>query len=303
LRTLVRHGFGIDDRGDPTEWSLHPDLAVLQRISSKSAVPIELLVGMTLSTWAPPYHNDEINERFRPSRWPAQHAALRFVICQQCLEADSEPYLRLPWMLGWLAVCPKHATLMITQCDTCGAKLRADRLSPRSFSPMVCARCGRDLRHHLVRPADPRTIKLQEILLRGKREGATEFDGIGHLSWTETIALADVLIGTFFTDLKLSERHRIHAHFYDQFPVRWLAPANERYANIAFLASLTDDWPRSLGAQVAKDMISQWDTTAPARTSRHPGHNYLITPRNPPEHEIEPSIRNRLRQLIQCNSQ
>jgi hypothetical protein len=127
-----------------------------------------------------------------------------------CLEGDAVPYLRSVWHLGWLAACSIHHTVLLTRCERCRCGIRVPQLSVCApFSPITCTRCGQSLRAHRYRTAQPGVLCLQEALLEGKRGGVAEIAGLGAFAWQELVALADVLLGAFWTGTTLEEREAI----------------------------------------------------------------------------------------------
>ncbi|HEY6926731.1 MAG TPA: relaxase/mobilization nuclease domain-containing protein [Steroidobacteraceae bacterium] len=113
---------------------------------------------------------------------------------------------------------------------------------------------------------------MQAAMLCGKRDGITELEGIGCLTWTEMIALADVLIGIVWTDLTLAEQEEIFLSYTSDPRVR---PRAEdavydcRHASLQFLAWLTEGWPESPGARVGQSMLIRWLTADRNRLCRH----------------------------------
>jgi len=212
---------------------------------------------MTFSGLEPSYRDDEASARFAGRRYDsrgAEQPAYRFAACGRCLEGDATPYLRTSWLLGWMAVCAHHGTILVERCRECGASLRiAPFAGTACFSPDRCTRCRGSLldgRYHQAHPAAPR---IQTALLRGKYEGITELEGLGRFTWQEMVALSDVLIGMVWADLTLSEQEQIFLA-YTSDPLT--TPRAEdaiydcRHASLQFLAWVTEGWPDSPGARV-----------------------------------------------------
>jgi hypothetical protein len=303
LHVLVREAFRIDDRKERFAWWRRPEPLMLRRISDRTGVGIERLRGMTLESWSPAYRDDEASERFSADRFrlkaPAWRA-FRFALCEQCLVTDADSYLRVPWTLGWLAVCPQHATVMTTRCQKCTAKLRIGRPSSITrFSPLTCAHCENDLRYGLPEPAHPSVIGFQRALLDGKRHGNADFSGIGRLSWKEVVALADVLIGMFWTDATSAQQQHGHGLFQKECGIPRSLLCSTRYCDLAFFKWLTERWPHGAGSQIAMDMLERWLSGKPNRIFRHLGVNWS-DPWNPGPHEIPEHIRERFRQLLEA---
>lgn len=200
LQALAREAFGIEDCSVDSSWWSRPDPWMLKRISDSTAVDIHTLRTMTLHDWQPPVREDEVTERFGArvySTRPPEHRALRLALCMRCLEEDSIPYLRLTGMLGWVAVCPRHETVLVTRCMGCASKVRLPRFSfVVPFAPHKCTHCGMRLLDGDCGRAHPLGLRLQAALLQCKRYGAMELEGIGRLTWSEALDLIDVLLGT-----------------------------------------------------------------------------------------------------------
>jgi hypothetical protein len=301
LSVLASEAFGIEHKGRRLLWWRRPSPWMLKRISDRTGVNVERLSDMTLQSWAPVYRDDEENERFSTKRFffkAPEHRQLRFAICTECLKLDAVPYLRLSWTIGWMAVCPLHKTIMTTRCNICLAKLRTPRPAwTMPFSPLKCSRCKNELssEHRLAEPA---VLRLQEALLKGKREGFTALGGAGNFSWTEMVALADALIGTFSIDVKGKARLRS----FRQFKADVNAPRGMprgRYADLALFAWLIGGWPASSGAEVGGDMLGRWLSGKPnCGLPHHPGGNYNH-PRNPGPLTIALPFHERLRELLE----
>jgi hypothetical protein len=302
LQTLVREAFWIDDRRDRSQWWRRPEPQMLSRIATKTGISIERLRGMTLESWSPVYRDDEAGERFSAERFRAdvpRRQGFRYVLCEQCLAAYPTPYLRTPWAIGWVAVCPEHASIMTARCQKCRGKLRIGRPSSATrFSPATCVQCGNDLRYGLDEPAHPSVVRVQNALLEGKREGTTELAGVGRLSWIEIVALVDVVLGMFWTDTTLGEQQRSYSLFRKEYEISETRLVSTRYRDLTFLAWLTGSWPDGAGPQLAMDMLARWLSGKPNSIFRHLGVNWS-DPWNPGPHQIPQQIRERLRQLLE----
>jgi hypothetical protein len=303
---LARQVFAIDDRAGHSHWWCRPNPWALQRISNKTGVSIERLRAMTLTQWMPAYREDEDNERFGARHYALtapERRARRLSVCAQCLEEDRTPHLRVWWMIGWVAVCPRHGTVLVSRCNWCHGKVRVGRLSGViSFAPRDCISCGKDLQDGVCWLADPAVTRLQTALLRGKRDGVTDLEGIGRLSWPETLALVDLMIGAFWTDTSVDEQAQIRAQHEDSD----LAPSlvdrfyDTRYGSLLFLTWLLYGWPCSAGARVAIKLLARGLREQPNRSFRYLGINWAC-PDKPGRLAIAPEIRGRLRVLLQAS--
>lgn len=300
LHTLVRAGFWIDDRRERAQWWRRPEPQMLSRISTRTGISTERLRTMTFDGWSV-FRDDEATERFSAERFrlnAPRRRGFRYVLCEQCVAADTALHLRMTWAIGWVAVCPEHSTIMTAQCPKCRATLRVGRLaSTACFSPAACVLCGNDVRYGLQVPAQPSVIQLQQSLLEGKRHGSTRLAGIGQLTWMEIVALADILLGMFWTDMTPAEQQQGYSLFQKECEISQTELYGTRYCDLAFFAWLTQSWPHGTGAQIAMDMLARWLSDKPNRIFRHLGVNWS-DPWNPGPQEIPAPIRERFRQLL-----
>ncbi len=278
LHALGSDAFGVDDACAHTRWWSRPDAELLARISKRAGVSALRLRQMTFGTLQPPYRADEDNARFVGRRylgWAAQERAYRFAVCGRCLEGDKKPYLRNLWLIGWMAVCPHHGTILIERCNACGARVRVG-IGPFSaaapFSPGTCARCGASLLGGEYRLAHPSATRTQTVLLEGKQLGVVSIPGIGELTWPEMVALVDVVIGMVWTDLSREEQLQVF-RLYTSDPRQNLQACDAvydcRHASLQFLAWLLESWPDGEGAQVAQCMLMRWSAAQRNRLCRH----------------------------------
>ncbi len=170
---------------------------------------------------------------------------------------------------------------MTARCQRCRAKLRIGLPSSIArFSPNICVQCGNDLRYSLHEPAHSAVIRLQQVLLEGKRHGATELTGIGRVSWLEGVSFIDVVLGMFWTDAAPAEQQRVYALFRKDYEISETRLFSTRYCDLAFLAWLTEGWPQGAGPQIALDMLARWLSDKPNRIFRHLGSE-LVRPLEP----------------------
>ena len=80
--------------------------------------------------------------------------------------------------------------------------------SPRP--PHQCATCGSSVLTAKTGHAHAGVMKLDAALLHGKRLGAIDGAGLGRLSWPDSVAPADVLMGTYWTAVNTRERRDIY---------------------------------------------------------------------------------------------
>jgi hypothetical protein len=301
LRALMIAGFGVDDRTLGAQWWCRPPGWLLVRISERTGLSIERLREMTFEGIEPAYRDDEASGRFTGRRydsWTTESRGCRFVVCGECLTSNTAVYLRRFWLLGWMAVCPDHGTILIERCSACRAKLRVAPFTTRaSFSPVTCARCSAPVLHGADIPAHPSVCRLQAALLRGKCDGVIELDGLGELTWKEIVALTDVLIGMTWTDLTLAEQEQLWIPYMQAFRHESWQPTEifeDRHDSLCFLAWLIQGWPHGEGPAVAKGLLTRWLAAERNRLCRHlrpaQADAWSCGPTN-----FEPSIHQRLR--------
>lgn len=304
LHVLARQSFGIDDRAGHTRWWCRPHPWVLKRISERTGVSVARLRPMTLDQFVSVYRDDEAPARFTGRRYDAsapERRAYRFAACAQCLKSDATPYLRTPWLIGWMAVCPQHATRLMERCRACHAGIRvAPFTTAASFSPATCTRCANSLLDDDPVSAHPSVIRMQTALLSGKSSGTIELEGLGRLSWMEMVALVDVLIGMVWTDLTLAERQNIFLSYISDLRNRSHgedSPFDCRHGSLQFLTWLTEGWPNSAGAKMSQNLLARWLAADRNRLCRHlhllDADPWTMGPTN-----FEPPIRERLRALV-----
>lgn len=303
LRALMAAGVGVDDRKLGSQWWCRPPEWLLVRISERTGISLGRLRVMTFEGFEPAYRDDEASGRFTGRRYDslaAQSRGYRFVVCGECLKSDVSAYLRRHWLLGWMAVCPDHGTILIERCSACHATLRVAPFATRaSFSPVTCIRCDAHLLRGPAVLAHPSVRRLQTAFLRGKCNAAAELDGLGELTWKEMVAMADVLIGMVWTDLTMAEQERLWIPYTQAFRHEPRQPTeifSARHDSLCFLAWLIDGWPRGDGPAVAKALLTRWFSAERNRLCRH-----LRPPWDDPwssgATNFEPPIQQRLRTL------
>ncbi len=278
VNILTRTTLGINARVTDSIWWAYPTPWLVARIAAKTDMNPARIRAMTFADWAPRYRDDDARERFSGVRLQTFTAAkrrdIRLAVCVQCLSETKTAYLPLPWTLGWVSNCPKHGTVMATRCAHCTYKLRLPSFTTRcAFDPQRCVHCNAGISAPSI-GAHPLAIDMQEKLLRGKRTGATDLNGIGHLTWQQTVTFLDLLICLFWTGTLYEERWRYVAEFFDDFPARVdveMSPYHSRYGGLCFLAWLMHDWPQGRGAKVARMLLVRWLEGRQPQASRFAG--------------------------------
>jgi hypothetical protein len=306
VHAVARQSFGIDDSRGLSQWWCRPDRETAVRISERTGLSVPQVLAMTQQHWSPVYRDDEANIRFsgrRFARNPFGRRLPRLVLCGECLKSDAEPYLRLPWMLGWFAVCPYHQLILIARCPTCRTRVSHTPFrSTKAFTPHICRSCGANLLDSIDYEAHGDVMRLQAAMFAAKCNGFTEFPGIGRLNWQEVVALADVILGTFWNEPGIEERLEILKRVNHVFQLDGLPEGScydSRYGSLALLAWFLRRWPDGAGSAVAIDLLERWSRAKRNRVSRHLGVPDWNHAWNPGANEIEPAIQARLRELLE----
>lgn len=303
LKSLAQESFGVEDWGPRVHWWCRPHPWLLKRISERTGVGVAQLRRMTFHPLAPCYRNDDEDDRFNGLRYlqyaPGYRKYTR-VVCPMCLHQDAAPYIRWSWLLGWMAVCPKHNVVLITRCPVCRTKCRVAVFSvAASFSPTVCTRCGESLLSGDYRPATPSVLRLQTTLLSGKCTGVTKLERLGVFTWPELIALMDVLQGMYSTARTDIEQMRCDIGFHHPIQEEIGEPLyhySVRHTTLRFIAWLTDGWPHSTGSRLAQDLLAAWLSGRGNRISRQLPEGEIPWSDRPDD--FAPAIRKRLASLL-----
>jgi hypothetical protein len=192
------------------DWSCRPAQELLTMTSDRTGIPLDSLRSMTMLDWQEPVFSDEVLGRFSGRRYVERLPrcpSRGLVVCPECFRLDPQPYIRLPWLIGWVASCERHELVMIGQCPGCRVPLRLPLpSSARPFAVGRCSTCAFDLRRTGTTDALPTAARLQELMLTGKRSGTVELAGIGVISWRDLILLSDVLLGMFWQRIDADTR-------------------------------------------------------------------------------------------------
>src|SRR5262249_9717192 len=150
-----------------------PVTARITRFLTATYTSVAVLKGLTFSDWERHPMADEVTRRFARSRTRdrplSNYPSRRYGVCPECLAADALPYLRKRWTLGWFAVCPKHALVMITGCSRCRSVLILPQLKSSSrHRAELCPSCSASLLDEPTSVAHPLAVALQYSLLNGR---------------------------------------------------------------------------------------------------------------------------------------
>lgn len=111
---------------------------------------------------------------------PGEHSEGRLKFCPLCLSEDETPWFRKVWRTRYAEVCPRHGTLLLGMCSSCGVGVRPHGLK-RGEHQAVCHGCGDDLRRQsALRMGDAvvmRQMQVYDILRRAQKEMASNPSG------------------------------------------------------------------------------------------------------------------------------
>jgi transposase len=254
---LGRMAFGIDAAVDP-EWWRRPSAETLALIAKKTGVSTSELAAMTFTGWASAWDDEtpqRLGRKLRSASPPRYSAGDRRVnICPLCLAEDRRCYLRLLWMNGRTGVCPEHRVILTGRCPSCRCVLRVAGLNARQpLDLTICRKCGAKLAGAAGDLAHPSTLRLQRMLIAGKRSDRTELPSAGTLDWSTTIALIDVLLGIVWIDIPQKYRDRLFARIANDLVlgernnIAW----GSSYGGLLILTWLLDDLATRLSAAIA----------------------------------------------------
>ena len=306
FHALASQSFGIDDRAGRTVWWHRPHRWSLSRISQRTGVSVPQLRRMTFEGLQPVYREDEDPARFAGRRYDTRAPdwrAYRHVVCGACLESDRTPYVRSLWHLGWLAICPRHHTILLSRCEQCHSGLRvAQFATAASFSPTTCSQCGEPLLTHIYPMSHPAVIRMQEAMLAGKQDGVVQIEGLDTFTWHEFIAMADFILGMIWTHTTSDERLQILLRYeYESVDEPRIETQiyGSRHDSLRFLAWLIEGWPESPGATLGRDMLRRGLDNQRNRLSHHILPRWKGHPWSPGPHDLAPEICARLRKLTE----
>jgi len=264
LRRLAECGFGIHEPLKP-DWWARPSEPHVQLIATRTGISAGRVRAMTLLDWASAVRDDEATGRFTGWRYTSLGPGERergLAVCPACLQEDARPYLRRAWLVGWVAICEQHRSVLVTTCQKCRRWLRVRR--PASKARHLAGRCGNcsaDLSRLVTEEASPRDVAFQAAMLIGKRTGSTVMPGVGEVTWLELVMLCDVLLGAIWSHMPaddvlpfLTSTARL-AHIKAR---GGLAFGRDRLASLGLLAWLLEDWPRHLENSPIMVLAARW---------------------------------------------
>lgn len=144
--------FCMHTLGDMPVWNRDIDRTaspeVRTRIAELSDRSLEEVDRMTLAPWELQLRGSVPDSRWTTGTWINSIGVYHRVrkahglqVCMTCLE-ESGAYLRI-WRLSFVTVCPRHLSLLIDACPTCGAPIVPHRQPARALN---CHQCYGELK-------------------------------------------------------------------------------------------------------------------------------------------------------------
>jgi hypothetical protein len=168
--------------------------------------------------------------------------------CPQCLAKDEEPYYRRNWRLAFSTTCSSHGTLLVDQCQNCGAP----GVPHRREGP-ECHICGVDRRRHEPAAADAQVLQLEHrmrAIAKGSRQLCMDLDCHHPLAYFSLIRQMLTIVTANPRAARLREvtcRHHGGDPRRPQFASKVRIPENlnvsERHRMMAIVARLLRGWP------------------------------------------------------------
>lgn len=159
--------------GKAVDWRSSETL--LTGLAEKTALPRPRLAAASLSAYEG-WLVEVINPRVYPS-WLLRNGMHRYYrrlpslqYCPHCLRADTQPYFRRHWRLGFITVCAQHQRRLRDRCPKCRQPVNFHWLAADAPTLATCYRCGFDVRQARTRrltnhPLHQRLIAFQTAIL------------------------------------------------------------------------------------------------------------------------------------------
>lgn len=250
---FTRKAFGICSSARP-EWWRRPPPGHREILMERGGLTPEQLAAMTLEGWSIA-RNDERDERF--SAGAVQYPKRRFKagrslpVCGRCLAEDAKPYLRRDWLIGWIAVCPRHRTVLTRTCPGCERKLISRGLGERDLIDLQrCPKCETLLTGAEAQPAIDAAIELQTAMLALKRRGAGTIKGLGLIDWKAFTVILDLVLKVIWSEAKVNVREELFALILADLALdpdrRLRIDWRRNYGVLVVMAWMLADWPDRL---------------------------------------------------------
>ncbi len=145
-------------------------------------------------------------------------------------------------------------------------------------------------------------VRLQDALLKGKREGVTEIAGLGAFYLAGSRRLGGRGYELVWTATILDEREPILLRY--QFetlesPRSGTRLYECRHNGLLFLAWLIDGWPNRLAATIGRELLWRGLNRPRNRPSHHNLPRWKCHPWSPSPHDFAPEIIARLGKLLE----
>jgi transposase/ribosomal protein L37AE/L43A len=249
---FTRRAFGINSSSQP-EWWRRPKADQKKILIARGGLTPDQLSEMTLEGWSIARH-DEREERFsaRITEYPRRFKAGRAVpVCGRCLSENEPPHLHRDWMIGWVAVCPHHRSVLTRVCPSCDRKLVSRGIREKDIVDIgACPRCGALLTGGDALPAMDIVIKLQAAMLAVKRMGIGEIPGLGTTEWRTVILIIDLVLKAAWIKADVHVREDLFARIVFDLGLdpnqRLLIDWRGNYGALIQMAWMLADLPRRL---------------------------------------------------------
>lgn len=245
---------------------LHADDALLQRLSAKSALSVEILTQMTFRAY-----EGVLFERLHPNtggtpfllkytmrgRW-SRSPGIRW--CPECLSEDEQPYFRKKWRLALFTVCLKHRKLLVDKCIF-GTPLTLYKAKWDNKKPF-CPKCGACLADTILSERleyIEGAIETQNHLQRIIRDGYIMLDSIpiySHLFFTVLHQILKILLSKRYGHPLRLETQLQHLESFKNKSFESI-PTREQSQILTKAVWLLNDWPhRFIGICYRKNVVS-----------------------------------------------
>jgi TniQ len=287
-RHLLQGAFGVGHidkesvRGGT--WWRTPEQSLLAAISARTGIAVARLAAATLANWSP------ASPGGREGWGPAGRKFLGgdmvrisevIAACPQCLAENGIAYLRRSWFFPWLSCCPKHGTIMICGCGSCGTRLRTPPLS--FVGPWLlngCRTCGWSMGGAKTEQAHDQVRALQRLLLAGKRSGWMALPGLEPMPWPPFVSGINAMAEVIWVHGKPACRRELFAliakdvgvdALMPEEPPRKIGHGRARHDAMLVIAWLLERWPQRL--MIAADMFGvtkrRWRVCSRPKPVRH----------------------------------
>jgi len=154
-------------------------------------------------------------------------------------------------MIGWIAICPRHHTVLTRTCPSCNRRLFWRGLRERQIIEMHrCLRCGSLLIGAQSTPAIEAALDLQNAMLALKRSAAAEMSGMGIIDWAAFTVILDFVQRSIWVKPRDSAREELFALILANLALDPETRLNfdwrGNYGLLVIMAWMLADWPDRL---------------------------------------------------------